>query len=517
MISDRNPSPWLEPFKLDQPFFDPNLKFDVAIIGAGITGLTAAHHLAHHGLKVVVFDRHSVGHGETVYSTAHLTARPDVALTELLERFDEATVRHVWESGMEAIKHIEEVCVLEGIDAQFARVDGWLISRDEAGKKIIDDESNALKRISVAHEIMRSPLNAERALRIPDQARFDIGRYTHGLAQAAIKHGAVIVEQSAVVAMTGQHDVYQLELNDPAHSETPSRFVQARAVIIATHVPIWTNPVLLDKLKPSQSYVIAAKVASGSAPDALMDDTSQPYHYYRLEPRDGYDLVIFGGEDHPTGSQSASLERFEALERELSRWLPDLELEIAFRWSGEVWATLDGLPYIGVDLFPAPERFIATGFDGVGTTFGTLAGLMAAAWALGKPHQYADLYAPNRIALKDLGALIGQGLGFAKQVVTDKVKSIFVKSEASSLEHLQPDQATIVNLPDVGQVAAYKADDGTRTTISAACTHAGCTVAWNPAEKTWDCTCHGSRFAISGEVIAGPAVLPLKPVVIPKI
>jgi len=61
------------------------------------------------------------------------------------------------------------------------------------------------------------------------------------------------------------------------------------------------------------------------------------------------------------------------------------------------------------------------------------------------------------------------------------------------------------------KVAVYRGDDGKLTTLSATCTHLGCTVRWNPAEGSWDCPCHGSRFAPTGEVVNGPADKPLPP------
>jgi Rieske Fe-S protein len=55
-------------------------------------------------------------------------------------------------------------------------------------------------------------------------------------------------------------------------------------------------------------------------------------------------------------------------------------------------------------------------------------------------------------------------------------------------------------------VAVSRADDGRLQAVSAVCTHLGCVVAWNPAERSWDCPCHGSRFCADGRVIQGPAV-----------
>jgi glycine/D-amino acid oxidase-like deaminating enzyme/nitrite reductase/ring-hydroxylating ferredoxin subunit len=507
MIPERHTTPWLEALETTPPRLETATEYDVAIIGAGITGLTAAYNLAKHGLKVVVLERKTFGHGETGFSTAHLTARPDIEAAELIQKFGEAKARQVWESGAEAIVYIEEICKLEGIDAHFQRLDGWLIARDEDGVQTINDESEALKLLGIEHEIASSPIHAKRALKIPNQARFNVGLYLNGLAKAATSHGAILLEGTAVVSMTsGEPHELELETTNAAN-----RNITAKSVIVATHVPIWTHYLVLDKLKAAQSYVIGAKISKGAAPDVIMDDTAEPYHYFRLEPQNDHDLVIFGGEDHGTGGDEATPERFANLERELMAWLPDVELEVVYRWSGEVWETLDGLPYIGADLPPAPKRFIATGYDGVGTTFGTVAGLMAVAWVLGETHQYADLYAPGRIGARDIPSMIGSGLGYAKQLVSDRLEGL-LNSNKLLASDLEPGGGAIIEIPKLGQVAAYKTEAGDLITVSAVCSHAGCEVSWNAADHTWDCGCHGSRFAPDGEVIAGPAVYALKPV-----
>ena len=59
------------------------------------------------------------------------------------------------------------------------------------------------------------------------------------------------------------------------------------------------------------------------------------------------------------------------------------------------------------------------------------------------------------------------------------------------------------------KVAGYRDEDGELHAVSTRCTHLGCQVAWNAAERTWDCPCHGSRFSVDGEILSGPATKPL--------
>jgi Rieske Fe-S protein len=78
-----------------------------------------------------------------------------------------------------------------------------------------------------------------------------------------------------------------------------------------------------------------------------------------------------------------------------------------------------------------------------------------------------------------------------------------------SVDALAPGQAGIVRR-GASKVAAYREEDGTLHTVSAVCTHLGCQVKWNEAERSWDCPCHGSRFDPTGRVIQGPAVKDLE-------
>ena len=81
-------------------------------------------------------------------------------------------------------------------------------------------------------------------------------------------------------------------------------------------------------------------------------------------------------------------------------------------------------------------------------------------------------------------------------------------SEVGSADDIEPGQGAVLR-QGLSRIACYKAEDGSVIRCSAACTHMGCVVHWNPFEKCWDCTCHGSHFAPDGQVLNGPALLPL--------
>ena len=108
------------------------------------------------------------------------------------------------------------------------------------------------------------------------------------------------------------------------------------------------------------TYVIGARVPSGSVARALFWDTPHPYHYIRIASADGYDVLISGGEDHKAGQKDDANVRFAALERWTRTRFP-MMTEIEFRWSGEVMEPIDGLAFIGRNPMDHDNVFIATG------------------------------------------------------------------------------------------------------------------------------------------------------------
>jgi Rieske Fe-S protein len=178
------------------------------------------------------------------------------------------------------------------------------------------------------------------------------------------------------------------------------------------------------------------------------------------------------------------------------------DIELTHRWSGQVIETPDGLPYIGR---MADRQLAATGFAGNGMTFGTLAGMMMADAIAGRSNPWADLFDPGRAAIRrGLWDYIKENTDYPYYMMRDR----FAGAEGKSLRTVARGRGAVIDHAGK-KVAAYRAPDGVLTTVSATCTHMGCIVGWNEAERTWDCPCHGSRFTPQGDVISGPAEKPL--------
>ena len=257
---------------------------------------------------------------------------------------------------------------------------------------------------------------------------------------------------------------------------------------------------LQTKLALYTSYAVAGKTQPGVIPDALYWDTGDPYRYLRIDRRKGFDVAILGGEDHKTGQADDTSARFDALTAAVREIAPDVE--VTWKWSGQVIETNDGLPFIGE---MAPHQFVATGFSGNGMTFGTLAAMMARDALTGVENPWRELFEVGRTKIRGgLWDYLKENKDYPYYLIRDR----FAGADGKSTRAVRRGAGKILDL-NGKRVAAYRHPNGTLSLRSAVCTHMGCLVAWNDAESTWDCPCHGSRFSKTGDVIAGPAESPL--------
>lgn len=479
------------------PTLDRDLTVDVVVVGGGITGATAALLMKDAGLTVALVERDRCGLGDTGHTSAHLTAVTDKTFPELIESFGRPHAEAVWDGGFAALHEISQIVSQREIECAFRWIPGYLTTRFEDAT-----DTDVATLTDVAAEASHSGFDAAmvdgvpgvglQAVRFDHQARIRPLEYLAGLLGAIPGDGSHVFEHSPVTTID----------DDPLVVHCGERKIHTRFVVIATHIPIAGKTNLLKAtllqtdLYPYSSYVVSAKVEKGLWPDALIWDLSDPYYFVRLDEGDDHDVLIVGGCDHKTGQLEDTRRPFDALIALIAGWLPDAK--ITHKWSGQIVETRDGLPYIGET---APGQFVVTGFGGNGITFGTLGAMMARDAALGTRNPWSGLFDVNRTHItKGIWDYVRENVDYPYYMIRDR----FSGADGRDLRAVGRGEGKIIDLRG-NRVAASRSASGTLSVVSPVCTHMGCHVAWNTADSTWDCPCHGSRFSPSGRVLRGPA------------
>jgi len=490
---------WIESQPLPEyPRIDGDRSADVVVVGGGITGVTAAYLLTRAGCRVVLLERERCASLDTGHTTAHLTHVLDAPLHELVDSFGGDRAHAAWSASKAALDQIATHITNESIDCEFRTVPGFLhapVSGEDGKSEFyhLKRDAELANHFGFAARFMESvPLMKRPGIEFPGQGQFHPRKYMAGLLRAITAGGGQIFEHTAVEEITEK----------PLTVHAGGSRVACKYVVIATHTPLRGHSgmmaaiLLQTKLYLYTSYVVGGRIPRDSVPDALFWDTSDPYHYLRVDHRRDEDYVIFGGCDHKTGQETDTPAVYERLGTMLRRLLPNVVIDR--QWSGQVVETPDGLPYIGET---AEDQFAATGFAGQGMTFGTLGGMMAADSFLKRDNPWKELFSPARKAIR------AGKLDYARENADYPLyllRGWLGPPEADSISAVGLDEGKIIAL-DHHKVAVYRDPQGQVTLLSPVCTHLRCIVRWNGAEKTWDCPCHGSRFKATGEVLAGPA------------
>ena len=482
------------------PALDTDLRVDVLVVGGGITGVTAAVMLRRAGRTVALIERGEIGGGETGHTTAHITYATDTRLTELVKRFGRDHAQAAWDAGHFAMEQIADIVASEGIDCELQRVPGYLTATGDADLHVQAKELEAEAALAVelgfdAAYVESAPLLHRPAIRFANQLKFHPLKYHHALAQRIPGDGSHIFERTEAGEFCAER----------GHVIANGHRIRFSYVVFATHLPLRgrtsaiSTALLQTKLATYSTYAVGAKLAGGQAPEALFWDTGDPYLYLRVDRRAGGGYVILGGADHKTGQEENTEKPYATLEHALHKIWPDAVID--HRWSGQVIESVDGLPYVGET---SELQFVATGFGGNGLTFGTVAAIMARDRVLGLRNPWENLFSVERKEFSSLWNYLKENKDYPYYLA----KSQLAGTAGDSIEAVGCGEGKILRL--YGQkVATYRDEQGAVTTLNPICTHLGCTVTWNSAEKTWDCPCHGSRFTTKGGVISGPAMKPL--------
>jgi glycine/D-amino acid oxidase-like deaminating enzyme/nitrite reductase/ring-hydroxylating ferredoxin subunit len=487
---------WLDTVtRRDFPPLERDVEVDVAVLGAGITGVTVALLLKQAGATVALVEADRVGAGVTGYTTAKVSSLHGLTYQRLVSSFGDEGARVYGEANEAGLARIARFVSELQIDCEFERRPNYTYTESpEEGSRIEEEVAIAAKLGLPATYTAETdlPFPVAAAVRFENQAQFHPVRYLLELASRIPGDGSHVFER------TRAQDV---DDGKPCSVRTDRSTVRAARVVVATHMPFLDRGLFFARVHPERSYVLAMRI-EGKPPQGMYLSTERPAHSIRSHPIGEGQLLLIGGESHKTGQKDAA-GRYRALER-YARERFDVA-GIDYRWATQDNMPVDGMPYVG-RLWPFSDRILtATGFKKWGLANGTAAAIMLSDLGLGRPSPWIEVFDSTRIKpFASAREFLEENANVAARFFGDRLTGRLSGSDPA------PGEGKVKRL-GLWQVAVYRDESGQLHSVLARCTHLGCIVRWNGAERTWDCPCHGSRFGHDGKVVHGPAVEPLAP------
>ncbi|HYE34826.1 FAD-dependent oxidoreductase [Methylocaldum sp.] len=498
-ISTKHVSYWIDSTpETSYPELPGDLSVDVAVVGAGIVGLTTALLLKRAGRSVAVIDSQKIVGQVTGRTTAKLTSLHGLIYSYLIKSFGEDGARVYAESNQAAIEIVDTIRTQLGSECDFERQAAYTVTESKEQLPALEAEREAAARLGLPVDLVTEttlPFPIVGAVRFDNQARFHPRKYLLSVAQAVDGDGCAIFENTRVL---------DVEEGAPCQVLTDKGKVTARDVVIATNIPILDRGGFFAKAFPRQHVVVGIRVAPEQVPDGMFLSVGEPSYSVRVHPTDKGPLLIVSGQGYPTGHADTAQKS-----REL-RWFVQNRFQgasIEYEWVNQDYDAADRVPYIG-HLTPGSKHlYTATGFSAWGLTNGTMAATILSDEIIGNHNRWAELYRATRVNLKTSGAkLLKKNVHIGEMWLKDKLASGLRQTP----ETVAPGEGEIINFHGK-KTAVHRDETGQIHAVSAVCTHLGCIVHWNKAAKSWDCPCHGSRFDAEGKVISGPAIKNLEP------
>jgi glycine/D-amino acid oxidase-like deaminating enzyme/nitrite reductase/ring-hydroxylating ferredoxin subunit len=491
---------WLS--NVDLPTF-PKLQQDteveVAIVGGGMTGLTAAYLLAKEGLKVAVIEAGRILNGTTGHTTAKVTTQQGLIYNQLISDFGEETARLYFDANDQALQFIKNLVQEQQIDCDFSEEDAYIYTNSSQKMQSLIDEYEAYQKLGIkdSEYLSSIPILVEHkaAVTIRKQAQFHPVKYLNHLVREFTKLGGQVYENTTAVDME--------EGDKPVVTTRDGHRVYCRHMIIASHYPFYdVKGFYFSRLKPSRSYVLAVKPEK-AFPGGMYKNVEKPQRSLRSANYNGEQLIIFGGDEHQTGKEKNTHQYYEALEA-FARETYGVT-EIPFRWSAQDPSTLDKIPFVGPYSPTVENIYVATGYRKWGMTNSTNAAILLTDSIMGRDNPFKEVFNPNRFHFDpDVKKFLSLNAGVAKDLIKGKLEK--PNTDPESLGNNEGAAVTI----NGKRAGAYRDENGMLHLVDTTCTHMGCELEWNNGDRSWDCPCHGSRFSYDGEVIEGPAETPLK-------
>jgi glycine/D-amino acid oxidase-like deaminating enzyme/nitrite reductase/ring-hydroxylating ferredoxin subunit len=494
------PSFWLGTTpETDYPALIDDVSVDVAVVGAGITGITAAVLLKRAGKTVALLDSKRIVRGASGYTTAKVTSGHGAGYSQIRKGFGEEGARTYAQANEAAIERIAQFVEEHGIDCDFERKANYVYAESAADVEQLRQETEVERKAGLAVSLVDEtplPFPVAAALRLENQAQFHPRKYLLALAATIPGDGSHVFEQSRV---------QDVKSGEPYEVTTERGVVRAADVVVATHLPILDRGLFFAKAYPHRSYAVAAPLGQAPDPEGMYINSGTPTRSIRTM-RDGDRVFLnVGGNGHKTGDDDDTPARYDQLEQFLRKHWPDAG-EVSYRWSTQDYMPHDQVPYVGRLRRGSEHVYAATGYKKWGMTNGTAAAMIVSDAILGRRNPWADLYDAKRLVRRSgLVSFLKENGAAGVHFVVDRLS----RAERGAVDELEPGDGALIRVRG-RKTAVYRDAAGTVHAMSPVCQHLYCIVDWNPAERSWDCPCHGSRYDGQGRAIQGPTTKDLK-------
>jgi glycine/D-amino acid oxidase-like deaminating enzyme/nitrite reductase/ring-hydroxylating ferredoxin subunit len=477
---------------------------DTLIIGGGITGVSTAYHLGKAGANVILIEENQLCGGTTGNTTGKVTIQHGIIYSKLYNTLGIETAKMYAEANQLAVDFVKRIVKTENLDCNLEENTANVFASSKEQIELVEDEYKIAKLIGIDAEYIENvdfPPNNYAMTSFKNQLVLHSVRYIEELARLVSQMGIKIFENTKAIKVVDKSSdkddgyIYVTLENQ--------KVVKAKHVVLATQFPIYEGlGAYFTRLYPKRTYGIAATHKKQlSVTDNCYINAGGPGRSIRTHVEDGKHVLIVVGEGHTTSRSDDMQVHFENLKNYAHQLVDDCD--VIAKWSAQDYKTPDDMPYIG-RVTKGSNIFVGTGYGKWGLSLGTLAGMMISDIIVNGSSKYEELYSPNRVnILSSAKTFVKEVAGQAKELISSKFK------HADYTLDLEPGGASIINF-DGKKVGAYVDEDNVLTILDITCTHLGCTLGWNSAEKTWDCPCHGGRFSPDGTLLEGPPKNPLK-------
>lgn len=488
---------WLDKTEnTNYPELTEDINVDIGIVGGGLVGITAAYLLKKEGLKVAVIEADKICKATTAHTTAKITSQHSLIYDKTINTFGKELAQQYADANQHAIKFMADLVKTNNIECDYEAQDAYVFTQDKKYVEKIQKETEAAASLGIPAEYLEKislPVPVSAAMRFTGQAHFHPRKYVLALAKTIPGDGSHIFEGTRAVDIN--------EGETCTIKTAKGRKITARHVIIASHYPFFDGKgMYFARMYPERSYLLAFKIEE-NPPDGMFINVDKPGMTFRNQPHEGGRILLFGGENHKTAHGGDTTTRYDNL-RKLVKDIYTVKEEL-YHWSTQDYYTLDEIPYVGRLTSNTPNIYVATGFMKWGMTNGTAAAIIIKDMITKGESPWQNIYSPQRgTTAKAAGTFIVQNADVAVQLISGKIENpdedIDIKNgEGKVVEYKGK------------RTGAYKDTEGKLYLLDLTCTHMGCELQWNDAEKSWDCPCHGSRFNYDGSIIEGPALCTL--------